>query len=198
VEKLYRKDPGSKITVVDRSRRAIQNFSHLPIETAVCDGISYLDRYLSEGRPAGYVLPAVPFHLAFELILSRLKPSGAKRTKIPPLSGLPNSATGRTGDLYTSLANFTCPEDCPEPSQYCTITGEKRQKPLHKILKDLSGSFESKVIRSEQLGPGMGGFRPAALLAVLEDLQRRSARSRLFLISTASRCHAVTSGLSFS
>ena len=32
---------------------------------------------------------------------------GVKRRKVPTLSGLPNPMIGKTGDLYTSLANFS-------------------------------------------------------------------------------------------
>ena len=104
---------------------------------------------------------------------------------------------GKTGDLYTSLANFLCPEDCPEPSQYCTVTGKRRPKPLYKILMDLYGPFESRVIRSQQLGPGVGGFKPEVLIDLVEDTQKRRDTDRLILISTACRCHGVTSALSF-
>jgi hypothetical protein len=196
-KKLLQKDPRSKIIVVDKIKESIKKISHLPVETAVSEGISYLNQFLSQGRRADYIIPAVPFHLAFEFILSRLKALGGKRKKVPPLSGLPNSMKGKTGDLYTSLADFICSEDCPEPSQYCTFTKKRRPKPLHEILNDLKGTFESRVIRSQQLGPGIGGFRPNMLLDLLEDIKRKKNRARLILISTASRCHGVTSAFSF-
>ena len=196
-KKLFQKDPNSKIIVVDKSRRALQKVSRLPIQTAVCDGLLYLSQFLSEGRKANYIIPAVPFHLAFEFILSQLKSSRAKRRKIPSLSGLPNPVLGKTGDLYTSFADFLCSEDCPEPAQYCFVTKEKRPKPLYQILNDMEGVFESKVIRSQQLGPGIGGFRPEVLLRLVEDIKKKRNSDQLILISTASRCHGVTSALSF-
>ena len=197
VIKLFQKDPQSKIIVVDKNKEVLQSISRLPVGTAVCDGIIYLCQFLSEGRKADYIIPAVPLHLAFEFILSQIKSLGAKRDRIPPISGLPNPVIGKTGDLYTSHANFLCSEDCLEPAQYCTFTREKRLKPLYKILIDLEGAFESKVIRSHQLAPGVGGFRLNMLLGLLEDIKRKKNRSRLILISTGSRCHSVTSGLSF-
>jgi hypothetical protein len=196
-EKLFQKDSHSKITVVDQSKKALQKVSHLPIESTVCEGTLYLKQFLSEGRKADYIIPAVPFHLVFEFIHSQLKPLGGKRRKVPPLSGLSNPMIGRTGDLYTSLANFLCPEDCPEPSLYCTITKKRRPKPLYKILNDLEEAFKSRVIRSQQLEPGIGGFRPKALLDLLEDIKRNKNSGRSILVSTASRCHGVTSVLSF-
>jgi hypothetical protein len=195
VEKLHRKDSHSKIIVVDKNKEAIKKISHLPVETVICDGLLYFNRFFSEGRSASYIVPAVPFHLAFEFILSQLKLLGAKRKKVPLLSGVPNPMVGKKGDLYTSLANFLCPEDCPEPARYCSITKERRKKPLYKILMDLKGAFESKVIRSHQLGPGMGGFRYRDLVDLLRDLGEMKTPKRLILISTASRCHGVTSAI---
>lgn len=196
-EKLFQKDFRSKIIVVDKSKKALQKNSRLPVETAVRDGVSYLDQLFSKVRKIDYIIPAVPFHLAFEFILSHLKPLGGKRRKIPFIPGLPNPMMGKTGDLYTSLANFLCPEDCPEPAQYCTITKKRRPKPLYKILNDLEGAFESRVIRSQQLGPGVGGFPPETLLGLFEDIKKRIEPHRSILISTACRCHGVTSALSF-
>ncbi len=199
-EKLFQKDSHSKIIVVDKSKKALQKISRLPIQIAVCEGIIYLSQFLSTGEQVDYVIPAVPLHLAFEFVLFQLKPMGVKRREVPTLSGLPNPMTGKTGDLYTSLAKFLCPEDCPEPAKYCTFTREKRLKPLYKILNDLEGAFESRVIRSHQLGPGIGGFRPKVLLDLLENLKnlkKKIGSGGLILISTASHCHGVTSGLSF-
>lgn len=195
-EKLFQKDFRSKIIVVDKSKKALQNISQLPVETAVRDGVSYLNQFFSKVRKIDYIIPAVPLHLAFEFILSQLKPLGAKRNKIPTLSGLPNPVIGKTGDLYTSLANFLCSENCPEPAQYCTLTKKRRPKPLYRILNELEGAFESRVIRSQQLGPGIGGFRPRALLNLLEDIKSKKNSGRSILVSTASRCHGVTSSLS--
>ncbi|MGZ3605520.1 MAG: NAD-binding protein [Thermodesulfobacteriota bacterium] len=196
-KKLFQRDSNSKIIVVDKSRKALQRVSRLPIQTVVCDGISYLNQFLSEGCEVNYIIPAVPFHLAFEFILSQLNSSRAKRRKLPPLSGLPNPVLGKTSDLYTSFADFLCPEDCPEPAQYCFTTKKKRPKSLYQNLNDLQGAFESKVIRSQQLGPGIGGFRPKALWGLLEGIKKKRNSDRLILISTASRCHGVTSALSF-
>jgi len=195
-EKLFRKHPHPKIIVVDKSRRALQKVSRLPVETAVSNGITYLGQFSSEGQKTDYIIPAIPLHLAFEFILSQMKPLGARRVKIPPLPGLPNPMMGKTGDLYTSHANFLCSEDCPEPARYCTFTKKRRQKPLYQILKDLEDTFESIVIRSQQLGPGIGGFRLEALLDLLEDIKRKNSAQSV-LVSTASRCHGVTSALSF-
>ena len=198
VLKLLRKDSHAKITVVDRSEKALKKVAQLPVQAIVCNGQSYLGQLFSEDRSIDYIIPAVPYHLAFEFILSQLKPLGAIRRKIPRLQGLPNLMIGKTEDLYTSFANFLCPEDCPEPAQYCTVTRRRRPKPLFKILMDLKGPFDSKVIQSQQLGLGVGGFRPRVLLGLMEEVKKRKGMGQPFLISTACRCHGVTSALSFS
>jgi len=195
--KLLRKDPRSEIIAVDKSEGAIQKVSHLPVKTVLCDGTFHLNSLLSTGCKMDYIVPAVSFHLAFEFILSQLKHLGVKRRKVPLLPGLPHPIEGKTGDLYTSFANFLCPENCIEPSLYCTLTGERRRKSLYQLLKELSGPIESNVIRSQQLEPGLGGFKVKVLLDMVAKIKKRRPSDRLILVSTASRCHGVTSALSF-
>jgi TrkA-N domain len=194
---LLKKKSHPKITAVDKNPEVVKRLSHLPIETVVDDGLPYLNQFLTEGQTAHHIIPCVPFHLAFEFILLRLKPLGARRARIPTLSGLPNSEMGKTGDLYTSLAEFLCPEDCPEPSRYCTVTRKKREKPLYDLLRNLKGAFESRVIISQPLAIGVGGFQPKTLLTLLDEVKKLKNLARPVLISTASRCHAVTSALKF-
>ena len=197
-EKLLQKDPRSKLIVVDRSKKALGKISQLPVEFEVCDGTLYLEQFLSKGRKTDYIIPSVPFHLAFEFTLSQSKPWTGKRIKVPSLSGLPNPMIGKIGDLYTSLASFLCPEDCPEPAQYCSITKQRRPKPLFRILEDMKAHFESSVIRSRQLAPGVGGYSPEALLDLFENIKKRMEPGHTILVSTSCRCHGVTSALSFS
>jgi len=196
-KQLLKNKSHPKIIAVDKNPEAVETLVHLPIETIAADGLSYLNQFLSEGRTVNYLIPCVPFHLAFEFILLRLKPFGARRAKVPSLSGLPNPEIGKTGDLYTSFADFLCPEDCPEPSRYCTVTRKKREKPLYAIFRDLKGAFKSRVISSQPLAKGVGGFQPKELLGLLEDVNKQKNSRTLILISTASRCHGVTSALSF-
>jgi hypothetical protein len=101
---------------------------------------------------------------------------------------------GESGDLYTSLADFLCPEDCSEPPFYCTVTGKRREKPLYQILADSFRSYASRGIQSQQLAPGVGGFSPKTLGDLLEDLKSLHGP---ILISTACACHGVTSAFSF-
>ncbi|OGP63412.1 MAG: hypothetical protein A2170_06785 [Deltaproteobacteria bacterium RBG_13_53_10] len=198
VKQLLGKSRRSQIVVVDKDKKALQTVSSLPVEVITGESVHCLDQLLSQGRNFDYIVPAVPLHFAFEFVLSKVKPFGAKKGGVPPLSGLPNPILGKTGDLYTSLADFLCPEDCPEPSTYCSFTGRKRPKPLYKLLMETRGSFEPRVIRSYQLGLGVGGIRLKTLFDLVEDVTKRKSADPLLLISTASRCHGVTSALSFS
>jgi hypothetical protein len=63
------------------------------------------------------------------------------------------------------------------------MTKKRLTKPLYKILNDLKGEFESKVIRSYQLAPGVGGFRLGALLDLLEDISITGEPSFYYLSS---------------
>ena len=49
----HKEIPRSKIIVVDKSKNALQKVSHLPIQTAISDGIIYLNQFLLEGRKSG-------------------------------------------------------------------------------------------------------------------------------------------------
>jgi hypothetical protein len=77
------------------------------------------------------------------------------------------------------------------------VTRRKREKPLYDILGDLKGPFESRVIISQPLAIGVGGFQPEALLALLDEVKKLKNSAHPVVISTASRCHGVTSALSF-
>ena len=197
-ERLLQENPYSDILVVDRQPKALEAFVLLPVQISLGDGISELNRLLKTGHPFDYVIPSVPFHVAFEYLLLNLKPLGARRNSVPLISGLPNALMGENGDLYTSLADFLCPDDCSEPPFYCTVTGKKREKPLYQILTDVFRSYESRVIQSQQLAAGVGGFPPRILGDLLEDLGAFAMLGQPVLISTACRCHGVTSALSFS
>ena len=191
---LAQGNPSATIFVIDRRKEALRKVSHLDVETLRGDAVFRLNQILSSNRLVDYIIPAVPFHLAFEFLLSKLKPLGARRGKVPPLGRLPNVMRGKTGDVYVSFSDFLCPEDCDEPTR-CTVTGRKRERPLFKVLAGLSGPLDLKIIRSRQLAPGVGGFRTLDLLRLLKDLERQGVRDRPFLISTACRCHGVISAL---
>jgi hypothetical protein len=107
---LLVRDPSSRITVVDRDERAIQEVSSYPVEAVVADGLCYLSQSLQKGQPVDYIIPAVPFHLAFEAVLWQLRPLGAERRPAPVLAGLSQPHSRPDG---RSLYQF-CPSSMPQ------------------------------------------------------------------------------------
>jgi hypothetical protein len=52
--------------------------------------------------------------------------------------------------------------------------------------------FKALNIRSHQLGPGIGGYRPDQLYELLENVKQSLGP---IVVSTACRCHGVITGL---
>ncbi|MBM3303078.1 MAG: potassium transporter [Deltaproteobacteria bacterium] len=160
------------------------------------DGVDYLTRHLDDkGRKPDWIIPALPVHLAAEWILSRLASEGVRRIPIPPEIEplLPNPMRGSEGNIYVSHADFRCPDDCAEPRDLCTVTQKPRKQDMFDLLGELRiNPFQSMVIRSYQLGPGIGGYRPKQLFALLEGVEQASGS---VLVSTACRCHGVITAL---
>ena len=159
------------------------------------NGVDFLDQNLHAGSTPHWIIPALPINLVAEWFLVRLGPKKLRRVNLPseiePL--LPNPIRGSEGNIYVSHADFRCPDDCAEPRDMCTVTEKPRKQNMFEILGDLRiAPFQPLAIRSHQLGPGIGGYRPKQLFPLL--IQVEQARGRL-LVSTACRCHGVITGL---
>ena len=103
---------------------------------------------------------------------------------------------GREGQVYLSLADFLCPDDCPEPAEICTVTKNPRGRPLHERLAAISADgWSTGVLASRQLAPGVGGL---AVDDLLRMKQRVAARGGGWLLGTACKCHGVLQALCFS
>jgi hypothetical protein len=95
--------------------------------------------------------------------------------------------------MLLSLADFLCPDNCPEPAENCTVTGRPRGKPLFARLAGIElPGWSVGVIRSHQLTPGVGGCRVADLLALRERIVKSGGR---WLVATACRCHGALGAL---
>ncbi len=159
------------------------------------DGIIYLQQNLQTTNKPDWIIPALPVHLAAEWCQARLGIKRLRRCEIPATldSLLPNPMRGQDGNIYTSHADFKCPGNCEEPDDLCTVTRKPRKKNMFALLEELNiPNYHSRVIRSHQLGPGIGGYRPEQLFQLLADI--RHSRIPL-LVSTACRCHGVITGL---
>jgi hypothetical protein len=159
------------------------------------DGIEFLKENLSTSNCPDWIIPAVPLHVAAEWILARLGAGRIRRLKLPNEIDqlLPNPVRGTDGSIYVSHADFLCPDNCAEPRDICTMTRKKRKRNMFEVLENLQlPSYGSLVIRSHQLGPGIGGYRPEQLFSLMDKAKKTTDN---LLASTACRCHGVMSGL---
>lgn len=159
------------------------------IQVLRVNGAVALEQALSGQAPPDWVVPALPKHLLVEWLLLCLPQ--ARRLEVPAhaIPPLPNVIPGEGSQYYASLADFLCPDDCPEPAGKCTMTGQTREKPLFSILAEIIvPQMQTAVVRSYQMAPGVGGYKAADLL---ELRQRLKARGGKWLLATACRCHGV-------
>jgi hypothetical protein len=161
----------------------------------VSDGLEFCEKHLKKGRHPDWIIPALPVHLAAEWVLLHLGPTRLRRIPLPAeLDALvPNPIRGSEGNLYLSHAHFRCPADCDEPRDICTVTRELRKQNMFELLGNLNlEPFEALNIRSHQLGPGIGGYRPEQLFELMENVKQSQGS---IVLSTACRCHGVMTGL---
>lgn len=161
----------------------------------VSDGIEFLEKHLKKGRKPDWIIPALPVHLAAEWFLLNLGPKRLRRVPLPTeLDRLvPNPMRGSEGNLYVSHADFRCPADCDEPRDICSVTRKMRNQNMYGLLGNLDiKPFKTLNLRSHQLGPGIGGYRPEKLWKLMENVEQALG---LILVSTACRCHGVITGI---
>lgn len=183
-----------RILVVDNGADALQFFIDSGFETEHRDAVSYLSENLSPKTDTNWIIPALPIHLIWEWCKRVLTDQVIKETVLPDdLSILvPNPIRGDDSHLYTSHADFLCPDNCPEPAVNCTVTGRPRSQEMYTLLENIHlMDYKSIVTRSRQLAPGVGGYTPKDMFTALEKVKK--ARGNL-LICTACKCHGVITG----
>lgn len=192
---LAEKHPQAHLILVDPDKANLSRAAGPNRSLEVADGVAYTDQHLfSPDIGPDWIVPALPVHLAAEWCLKR-HGSRLRRYRIPELidSHIPNAMHGVDGNVYTSHAEFRCPENCSEPADVCSVTTEPRKRNMYDILQNLNlPTFKPFAIRSHQLGPGIGGYRPERLFALNKQLD--SIKGAV-LLSTACRCHGVITGL---
>jgi hypothetical protein len=192
VERLTRANPESNITLIDQNPQMLQGLAGQAPKRIHADGIQFLVENLIDSDQPEWIVAAIPIHMAFEWIRIKLSPMlEINRIQIPAavIARLPNALQNEQGTAYTSNAAFMCPDDCPEPAKICIHTGQPRPCNLYEELEALtSEEFESFVVRSHQLLPGVGGCQPGDLFQTLEKVK---AATKPILLSTACRCHGV-------
>ena len=195
LHRLSKFGPKKHFVLVDPVAENLLKFKGPTTTLEISDGVKYLHTHLSNRRKPDWIIPALPVHLAAEWVLVHLGAQKLKRISLPSEIErfIPNSIRGSEGNIYTSHADFRCPEDCDESGDICTITRKARNQDMFELLGNLDVKpFMTVNIRSYQLGPGIGGYRPEHLMAMRNRV--RQARGAI-LLSTACRCHGVITGL---
>jgi hypothetical protein len=191
-ESLGKKHSLNNLTIVEKDKSVCRQLGRLGFEAVCTDGIRYLERNLTGAHDPDWIVPAIPLHVAYEWI--RIKLSKTRRVQkiaVPNdlVTALPHPIKAGTGQLFISIADFKCPENCPEPDEICTYTGKPRLMVLHEFLRSIQRKdIKTVVIRSHQLAPGVGGYTPRALFAALNQTQ---ASPLPVLLCTACKCHGV-------
>jgi hypothetical protein len=192
VRRFCQKNKEFDTTVVEHDHERCAWFTTLPVTCFEQDGVQFLEEKFSRHVLPDWIIPMVPFHLAFEWMKQML----SNELKFIPLvvpeevmQRFPNSNRGDTGRFYTSLADFLCPDDCPAWDHICTVRKKPRPYLLYKKIEtEKVSGFSSIVIKSHQIFPGIGGYRPAELYQALHKVKNSE---KPILLSTACNCHGV-------
>jgi hypothetical protein len=197
LQRLRHREPDCEICLVDHDP---QKFAFIEagqaVGTVTATAAAFLTDVLAAGAWPDWIVPAIPRHVAWEW-LQRQPPVGQvwRRRPVPKAVGLnlPFVLRGEAGEVYLSLSTRRCPDDCPEPAEKCYLTGAPRDFNLYDYLANISlQDYSSLVIRSRQLAPGVGGYRPSALWQLHRQMLAADGN---VLISTACRCHGVSQAL---
>ena len=182
------------VILVDQDKAALDQVKDLGCRTETVDAINFLNNRLTRENGPDWIVPAVPVHLAWEWCRLRIEADNLTPYHLPERLevDLPNCMYGAGHDIYVSHADFLCPPNCNEPDDKCTKTGMPRKPDMFRFLAEMHyPRVKPFVIRSVQLGPGVGGYGPEALFDLLERIE---AYRGLCFVATACRCHGVVSG----
>lgn len=189
---LSKKHSLTNLTIVEKDKAVCNQLDRLGFEAVCMDGIQYLERNLASETYPDWIVPAIPLHVAFKWIRTKLsKTRNVQKISVPKdlVTELPNPIKAETGQLYISIADFECPGNCAEPAEICTHTGKPRLMILHEFLKSIQiENLKTIVIRSHQLAPGVGGYTPQTLFAALNEIEAAQGPVSL---STACSCHGI-------
>ncbi|MFP3981294.1 MAG: potassium transporter [Desulfobacterales bacterium] len=191
MERLAAQKSDRSFLVVDTNAGHLPAGAHPRVTVIEADGSAFLKRALSPQKAPEWIIPALPVHLAAQWCLGQWADIQVQRCTPPGgiESFLPNLLCGVSGDLYVSMATVRCPDNCPEPADHCPVTGEKRLENMFDKIRQMKISgFEVLLIRSRQLAPGVGGYRPGDLFQLRRRLAEKTGK---FLVATACRCHGV-------
>lgn len=190
VQRILAQKGNPRLLVVDHDSEVLKPLEGKPVEVIEQDAIDFLVNH--PGLGSEWIVPAIPAHVAFAWLCRELTKEGWV-TPLPVPSmvehQVPNPMRGKMGALYTSFATFRCPDNCDEPPESCTVTTEPREANLFDVIRCIEvEGYVTRVVRSHQLTPGVGGYQLSVLWWLLEEVR---ATGRNFLVGTACRCHGV-------
>jgi hypothetical protein len=189
---LRKIDSTHHITIVEKQKAVCRQLDRLGFETVCTDGVKYLERNLTRIHYPDWIVPAIPLHVAYEWIRAKMSATfNIEAVAVPndTASAFPNPIQGKTGQFFISIADFKCPAGCLEPQEICTYTNKPRSMVLHEFLNSIQlKDFQSVVIRSRQLAPGVGGYTPRTLFKALDRIKTTQGP---VLLSTACSCHGI-------
>jgi hypothetical protein len=190
VERLLARRRPPHLVVVDRDLEKLRPLAEEPVELVHREIVDFLVANLGKGPD--WVIPAAPIHVAFAWLSRALSERGGlEMLPVPEAvdAQVPNPWRDGKGGLYTSVAHFRCPDNCSEPRDRCSATGLPRAGDLFSLLAKVKvPGCVPLVVRSHQLAPGVGGYRPSALWRLMA---RADTATGSILVATACRCHGV-------
>ena len=182
------------ILALDQDTSALAPLSDLKVRTITAEATDFLVKHLHTPDSPKWIIPCVPYHLAWEWLLKRLGPR-AEPVSVPETFSLgwPHPWPTQKGGYTVSYADFICPPDCPEPKDICTHTGRPRPGLLYQELENMKiPGYRTLVLQSRQLAPGLGGYRSGALLDLEQQILLLKGN---LLLATACKCHGVINAL---
>ncbi len=190
----------SPIFIVDKEKSSLEGIQEASAKKILCDGVDFLGKNFPLLHPSNTVIPAIPLHLTFECMKSILETTRTVHQVPVPEEirpALPHTWQGSEGSLLISYADFRCPDNCPEPEEYCTVTGKRRGPPLYELLREVTGGgYRCHVIQSRQIAPGLGGYLVRDMVKFFDEVKKSGDGK--WLIGTACKCHGIITAFEIS
>lgn len=186
-----------RIVVVDRDPRcAAAAFDDPLVRLDVSDWPVWLDAHLASCGPDDHL---VPYHWAPHLLLDWLaRAAGGRvdRRTTWPLRGTPYEGPTGAGDRALSYATWPCPPTCIEPALCPHTRGPRDWSLAADLASPAAGEpFDGRVVfRCLHLVYGVGTIPVREILGARDRLLA-AARTRTYLVSTASHCHGLATPL---
>jgi len=118
LNRLKQTFPSAHFTIVDRQSDRLARIPMTSVRTLRMDGLVGLKSEFSDMGPDDWIIPAIPVHVAYEWMVQCFKETHHIEVLDVPgeiLEQVPHPIRGENKAVYSSIADFICPEDCQEP-----------------------------------------------------------------------------------